>query len=89
MKGGIDLHVWEETGDSTHPPPYLLVHENIPGGAKTSYDKQKAIEERAKAKAMLQKWAKDVAAMNRRRTVLQSEFRNKRCVLSNVLTLTL
>ena len=88
MKAGIDLHVWEETGDSTHPPPYLLlVHENIPGGAKTGDDKQKAIEKRAKAKAMLRKWAKDVAAMNR--TVLQSEFRNKRCVLSNVLKLTL
>ena len=89
MKGGIDLHVWEETGDSTHSPPYLLlVHENIPGGAKTGDDKQKAIEERAKAKAMLREWAKDVAAMNRR-AVLQSEFRNKRCVVSNVLKLTL
>ena len=81
MECGIDLQVWETAG-STHPPPHLLV-ENVPGteaGTKCN-DELKANEERAKAK--MREWAKGVAAMYR--TVLQSEFRNERCIFSNVL----
>ena len=82
MECGIDLQGWE-TGGSTQPPPYLLV-ENIPGteaGTKCNDDKQKANEERVKAK--MREWAKAVAAMNR--SLMQSEFRNERCIFSNVL----
>ena len=78
MECGIDLLGWE-TGDSTQAPPYLLV-EKIPGteaGTNCNDDKQKANEERAKAK--MREWAKAVAAMNR--SLMQSEFRNERCIL--------
>ena len=78
MECGIDLQGWE-TGGSTQPPPYLLV-ENIPGteaGTKCNGDKQKANEERVKAK--MREWAKAVAAMNK--SLMQSEFGNERCIL--------
>ena len=78
MECGIDLLGWE-TGGSTQAPPYLLV-EKIPGieaGTNCNDDKQKANEERAKAK--MREWAKAVAAMNR--SLIQSEFRNERCIL--------
>ena len=78
MECGIDLQGWE-TGGSTQPPPYLLV-ENIPGteaGTKCSDDKQKANEERVKAK--MREWAKAIAATNR--SLMQSEFGNERCIL--------